>query len=209
VRSGGPPISGNGKGPKHAPILGTDSARQEERKTNLKYALFFFTVAVLLIVARQLGKDASTINGQSTSMPNVQFDLSVQGTSGEVILEDRESVPGGYIVRFRLSNRGNHAVFYPVRPGTNALEGHVVYRTTAQSEWMVLPRSSTSPIPNAQEPNGQNAAWIELPPGGWVDGQFRDPGWSGGDHAYVVDLKLERSAKAIPLVSPPYHFIAN
>jgi hypothetical protein len=32
----------------HLSILGPDSARQEERKTNLKYALFFLAVAVLL-----------------------------------------------------------------------------------------------------------------------------------------------------------------
>jgi len=193
----------------HVPILGPGSVTHEERKTNLKYALFFMAVAVLLIVARQLGKDASTTTGESTSTPNVQFDLSIQRSSGEDVPEGHQSESGGYVVRFRLSNRGNQPFFYPVRPGTNVLVGQVFYRTTAESEWMALPGSSTSAVPNAQELTGQNVAWIEMPPGGWVDGQFNDSGWPGGEHAYTVDLKLERTAKAIRFVSPPYHFTAN
>ncbi len=202
-------MSGNGKGPKDVSILGADSARREERKTNLKYALFFLAVAVLLIVAKQLGKDASTTSGQSNSMPNVQFDLSIQRTSGEVAPGGYQSETSGYVVRFRLSNRGNHPVFYPVRPGTNVLVGHVVYRTTSQSKWMAPPWSSTSVIPDETKPIDQNPAWIEMPPGGWVVGQFHDPGWPGGEHAYVVDLKPEPNAKVVSLVSRPYHFTAN
>jgi hypothetical protein len=48
-----------------------------------------------------------------------------------------------------------------------------------------------------------------MPPGGWIDGQYQDPGWPGGDHAYVVELKSERNAKVVRMVSPPYHFTAN
>ena len=193
----------------HVSIVKPNAAKQEERNINIKYALFYLVVAVLLIVSSQLGKDAPTTSGQSTSMPTAQFDLTIQRTSGEVVSEDHQSESDGYVVRFRLSNRGNHAVFYPVRPGTNVLEGHVVYRTTANSEWIALPWSPTSATPNGKEPINQNIVWIEMPPGGWVDGQFRDPGWPGGDHAYLVDLKPEPSAKAIRLVSPPYHFTAN
>jgi hypothetical protein len=190
-------------------ILGRDSARQEDRRTNLKYALFFLTVAVALIVARQLGKDASTTPGESTSTLNVQLDLSVQRASGEVVPKGDQSESGTYVVRFRLSNRGSHPVFYPVRPGTNDLVGHLVYRTAAESEWIALPGSPASAVPNAQELADQNVAWVEMPPGGWVDGQFKDSAQPGGEHAYAVDLKLERSAKAIKFVSPPYHFAAN
>lgn len=192
----------------HVAIPGSNSARQAERKTNLKYALFFFAVAVLLIVARQLGKNASTTSGQSTSMPNVQFDLSIQRTSEEVVPEGHQSKSDEYVVWFRLSNRGNHVVFYPVRSGTNVPEGRVVYRTSAESEWMALP-SSKSEVSDATKPVDENPAWIEMPPGGWVDGQFNDSDWPRGEHAYAVDLKLEPSAKAMRFISPPYHFKAN
>jgi len=188
------------------PILGPGSVTHEERKTNLKYALFFLAVAVVLIVARQLGKDSSTPTGESTSTPNVQFDLSIQRAPGEVVPEGQQSESGGFVVRFRLSNRGNQPVFYPVRPGTNVLVGQVVYRTTAESAWMPLPGSSTSAVPNAQELADQYFAWIEMPPGGWVDGQFNDSGRPVGEHAYAVDLKVERGANAIRFVSRPYHF---
>jgi hypothetical protein len=202
-------MSGNGKAPQHVSILGLGSATQEERKTYLKYALFFLAVAVLLIVARQLGKDASTTSGQSTSMLNVQFDLSVQQASGQGAREGYQSQSGGQVVRFRLSNRGNHPVFYPVRPGTNVLVGHVVYRTTPDSKWIAVPWSATPAVPNVQESNDQNLFWIEMPPGGWVDGQFQDLGRPDGDHAYAIDLRPEPSAKIVGFVSLPYHLIAK
>jgi len=183
--------------------------RQEDRKANLKYALFFLVVAIMLIVARQLGKDASSTSGQSTSILSVQFDLSVQRTSGEISPERNQSESSGYVVRFRLSNRGNHPVFCPVRPGTNILIGHIVYRTTANSEWMTFAQPAKSTDFHVPESNNQTPTWIEMPPGGWVDGQFHDFGWSGGDHAYVVDVKPERNAKLVSLVSPPYHLPAN
>ena len=190
-------------------ILGPVSAMQEERKTYLTYALFFLAVAALLIVARQLGKDASTTSGQSTSMLNVQFDLAIQQASGQVPRDGYLSLSGAYVVRFRLSNRGNHPVFYPIRPGTNVLAGHVVYRIALESKWMAVPWSATPSVPNVQEPNDQNLAWIEMPPGGWVDGQFQDLGWPDGDHAYAIDLKPEPDAKIVGLVSPAYRLVTK
>jgi hypothetical protein len=202
-------MSGNGKTPQHVSIPRPGSETQEERKTYLKYALLFLAVAVLLIVARQLSKDASTTSGQSTSMLNVQFDLSVQQPSGQGAREGYQSESGGYVVRFRLSNQGNHPVFYPVRPGKNVLLGHVVYRTTPKSEWIAVSWSATPAVPNVQESNDPNLAWIEMPPGGWVDGQFQDLGRPDGDHAYAIDLKPEPSAKIVGFVSLPYHLIAK
>ena len=202
-------MSGNGRSPQHVSIFRPGSATQEERKTYLKYALFFLAVAVLLVVARQLGKDASTTRDQSTSTLNMKFDLSIQQTSGEVAREGYHPKSGGKVVRFRLSNPGNYPVFYPVRPGTNVLVGHVVYRTTPESNWKAVPWSATPAVPNVQESNDQNLAWIEMPPGGWVDGQFQDLGWPDGDHAYAIDLKPEPGAKIVGLVSPPYHLVTD
>jgi hypothetical protein len=185
------------------------SGAQEERKIYLKYALFFLSVAVTLIVARQLGKDASTTNGQSTPTLNVQFDLVIPQISREFAQEHYQSESGGQVVRFRLSNRGNHPVFYPVLSGTNVLLGHVVYRTTLDSEWMAVPWSKKSAAPNVTEPIDQNFLWIEMPPGGWVDGQFQDLGWPDGDHAYAIDLKPESNAKIVGFISPPYHLVTK
>lgn len=204
------PISSRDRNGCKLPLISPpDTAPGEERKANLKRAFFFLAVGILLIVARQLGKDAPTTSGQPISMLNVGFDLSIQEPSGRVAGEDYHSESSGYLVRFRLNNRGTHPVSCPVHPGTNVLVGHVVYRTTRESEWMASPWPSKSAVPSAQEPVDQSIAWIEMPPGGWIDGQFHDPGWPGGDHAYAVDLKPEPNARIVSFVSPPYHLPTN
>jgi hypothetical protein len=91
----------------------------------------------------------------------------------------------------------------------NALVGQAVYRITGASEWMAFPLPSKTAASSAQESIDQNAHWIEIPPGGWIDGQFQDPGWPGGDHAYAVDLKAEPNANIVRLMSPPYHLPTN
>jgi len=200
-------ISGNGKGLLHASILARGSPTREERKTYLKYALFCLTVAVLLVIGNQLGKKTPGTNGQSMPTLSVRFDLSFEQLHDKATGKDPQSETSRYLVRFRLSNGGNHPVFYPVHPGTNVPVGHVVYRTTGASEWTALPWSPKSTA--SSQPVDQSLAWIEMPPGGWIDGQYQDPGWPGGDHAYVVELKSERNAKVVRMVSPPYHFTAN
>ena len=54
-----------------------------------------------------------------------------------------------------------------------------------------------------------NFTWIELPPGGWVDGEFHDPGESPEEHAYVMYVKPARDAKGIRIVSKSYPSLAN
>ena len=124
------PVSDNGKGPIHASTPAPGTATQEERKTNLKYAFFFLAVAILLLIARQLGKDVPATSSQSSSMYNVRLDLYLQQSSGKVVGAASQSKSTGSFVRFRLSNGGNYPVFYPAHPGTNVLAGHIVYRTT-------------------------------------------------------------------------------
>lgn len=204
------PISSrNRNGRKTNLISPADTAPREERRTNLKRAIFFLAVAILLIVARQLAKNAPATSGQPSSMLNVGFDLSIQEPSGRVAGEDYHSESSGYLVRFRLTNRGARPVACPVHPGTNVLVGRAVYRTTKESDWMAFPWPSKSAVSAAQERIDQSIAWIEIPPGGWIDGQFHDPGWPGGDHAYAVDLKPEPNASIVSFVSPPYHLPIN
>ena len=97
----------------------------------------------------------------------------IQEPSRKVAAEEQQSASTGYVVRFRLTNQGTRAAFYPVRPGSNVPVGHVVYRTSGASEWMALPWSPTS-IPSSQ-PVDQSFAWIEMPPGALRSGISRSP----------------------------------
>jgi hypothetical protein len=105
-----------------------------------------------------------------------------------------EMIGGNVVTRFKVT-------FHQLRHDSRD------YRTTGASEWTALPWSPKSTA--SSQPVDQSLAWIEMPPGGWIDGQYQDPGWPGGDHAYVVELKSERNAKVVRMVSPPYHFTAN
>src|SRR5258708_18819777 len=91
----------------------------DARKAKIKRAWFFITVAVLFVLADQLGpvKNASHSNSGRASAELVSLPLSPREGPG-----DR----GGLSVRFRLSNRGNHSVFYPMRAGTNVPLGQIV-----------------------------------------------------------------------------------
>src|SRR5229473_6797567 len=192
----------NGNGGKSHLISPADTAPSEERKANLKRAFFFSGVAILLILANQLGhvKDDSDSNASAAAVAGVKLVLYLQRHPENQV---------GLVVRFRLSNMGNHPVFYPVRPGTNVPVGQIVTRTSPSSEWMTLSATSQQQGSAGPELIDPSLAWIEMPPGGWVDGQFHDSSWPNGDHAYVVDLKPELTAKIVSLVSPPYHFTTN
>lgn len=48
-----------------------------------------------------------------------------------------------------------------------------------------------------------------MPPGGWVDGDYVDPGFPVGEHAYELDLKFEANGKVSPLFSEPYSTSTN
>src|SRR5713226_2227123 len=117
--------SGNGRKPHFAPP--SEIAHEEERKRNLKHAFFFLAVASLLILADRLGRVSEPPNSNS-SRPSLQ-DVTL-------VLHTRAHVESqvGFIVLFRLSNMGNHSVFYPVNPGTNVPVGQIVTRTSPSSE---------------------------------------------------------------------------
>jgi len=181
--------------------LATGEAR-DERKDNIKRAWFFIAVAVLFVLADQLGrvKNASHSNSDLASAELVSLTLSPRDKPG-----DRP----GLSVRFRLSNRGNHTVFYPMRAGTNAPLGQIVARSLPSSEWISLTATSEEPVSAVPGFMETNLTWIEMPPGGWVDGEFHDPGEPPGEHAYVIYVKPARDASGIRIVSSSYHSLAN
>jgi len=114
-----PSSSSKTNGDKQRLLSPNDGDAGEERKANIKRAWFFATVAVLFVLANQVGhvRTASDSNSGPGSAASVSLTLSrLEGP--------RER--GGFSVRFRLSNRGNHSIFYPVRTATNIPIGQLV-----------------------------------------------------------------------------------
>lgn len=193
---------GNGNGHKPHFLPSSEITGQEECKVKLKYAFFFLAVAFLLILANWLDRASKVPNLNSGRLP-------LQGIT--LVVRPQEHVEGqaGFVAHFRLSNMGNHSVFYAVRPGTNVPVGQIVTRTSPSSEQVTISSTSQQQRSAEQEFIDRSVAWIEMPPGGWVEGQFRDPGWLRGECAYAVELKTEQHAKIVSLVSPPYHCTEN
>jgi hypothetical protein len=170
---------------------------EEERKTNIKLAGFFAVVALMSVLAEYFGRvgERTAANVGSDSPTLVSLTLSFPNRSG-----DR----AGLSVQFRLSNSGNHSVFYPITRTTNMPIGRLVGRATPSSDWISLSSTSAERVPAAREYSDPNLRWIEMPPGGWADGEFSDPGDWAGDHAYAIFLKPGRNADTVRIVSEPY-----
>ena len=200
--------SGNGTEPRGG--LDRHPGNQQERKQNLKYAIFYLVVAVLLFLANQLAKHPRADGSQSDAVLNVGFDLSLGRKPEPIRARNDSAEEATYVIRFRLTNRGNQSVFYPVYPGTNRPIGRIVYRVAPGSEWIALswPEKPISPPPALSSAEG-DFAWVEMPPGGWVDDVYDDPGTPGGDHAYEVDLKVATNDKVTRFLSQPYPVKSN
>jgi len=188
----------NGRLGLHLPL---DGDHGEERKAIVKHAWFFTTVAVLFIFADQLGhvKNVSHSNSGLASAEHVSLALSPEEGPRDRV---------GLSVRFRLSNRGNHSIFYPMRAETNVPLGQIVTRTSPSSQWISPATVSEQPISAVPGFVDTNPTWIEMPPGGWVDGEFQDLGESPRDHAYVIYVKLARDADSIRIISNSYQSLA-
>src|SRR5258708_22498198 len=170
---------------------------EEERQVNIKLAVFFSVVALLLVLADHLGRvqERTDANLRPDSTALVSLTLSPPQRSGN---------RAGFSVRFRLSHRGNHSIFYPVRTATNIPIGQLVARTALPSDWTSLSSPSAQRLPAVQEDNDPNLRWIEMPPGGSADGELSDPGDWTGEHAYAMFLKPSRNAGIVRIVSEPY-----
>ena len=170
---------------------------EEGRQTNIKLAGFFVVVALLSVLAEGLGRlgNRTDANLGADSPILVSLTLSSPKRSGDRAV---------FSVRFRLSNRGNHSVFYPTGTTTSVPIGQLVVRTTPSSDWMSLSSTSAQRVPMVKEYNDPNLRWIEMPPGGWADGEFSYPGDWAGDHAYAIFLKPGRNADTVRILSEPY-----
>jgi len=178
--------------------------RHREKPPNLKFGIFYLAVGVLLFLANQFAKQPEADRNQPNPLSNVSLVLSVGGKPGPIGIRNDPTVGAAYAIHFRLANRGNQSVFYPVNADTNHPKGQLVYRVAPGSEWEELSWPKQSASASAPPSVGGKISWIEMPPGGWVDGTYQDPGTPGRDHAYEIDLKVAGGDNVVRFVSQAY-----
>ncbi len=191
-------ISGNGT---RRNRQGADGPK--DRAQLLKYASFYLVVAVILLITNQAAKNTIGSANQSQPLSNLHIELSVAHNLLPDRLGSSPTGEGKYVIRFRLTNQGNQPIFYPVSSDTNHPVGQIVYRIAPQSDWKPLSESELSPSSRAQL-SARSVGWIEMPPGGWADGEYADPGSPAGDHAIKLDVRVAADGNASPLLSRAY-----
>ena len=197
-------VSGNGMRRKRQ---GADGLK--DRTQLLKYATFYLAVSAILFVTNQVAMHSVHGANQSQSPSNLHIDLSVAHKLEQNPPGSNAAGGGTYVVRFRLTNEGNQPIFYPASPDTNRPIGQIVYRVAPQSEWKRLSESETS-WPTGAPLNGKrHIAWIEMPPEGWADGEYEDPGSPAGEHALELEVKVATDGKVSPFLSRAYPVNSN
>jgi len=93
--------SSNGTGPRG--VLGRHPGNQQERKQNLKHAIFCLAVAVLLFLANQLAKHSRANGYRSGAVLNIGVDLSVDRGSTPIRASNDPTDKATYVIRFRLT----------------------------------------------------------------------------------------------------------
>ena len=175
--------NGNGAAP-HRPEA-VDTVSSLTRETRRKYAYVYFAIALVLIAASVL----------DYVLKAPDRDLNPSPLDGVTLALEPQTPRGSSIIHFQLSNHGRNAVLYPVLPDTDAPAGLVLSGSSLRlhdtSMW-------------ERELEGTSISWVELRPGGWVDGQFKDLGTPAGNHAYSILLKLEGTSRELPVVSKTY-----
>lgn len=175
---------------------------EEAWKTNVKLAWIFGVGALLLVFADSFGR---VKNGTDTNlMPEGTANINLKLTPPE-----RSKERAGFSLQFRLSNNGKQPVFYPLSRTTNTRIGQLVARASSSSEWRRVSGTLGPPVLAEQELRNPSLAWMEMPPGGWVDGEFRDPGDSLGEQAYMIYLKTARDGRGMAMASRPYSLPAD
>ena len=188
--------SGNGNRHKATSYGQVETDRTEERKVYLKRAVFCLAVAALLILADALGHKAQPLNSGSDGTPMRDLILVVHP-------RPKDRIQAGLVVQFRLSNMGRQAILYAVRRGTDVPVGEILVRNSTSSGW-INPSDALR-----EHPSGvveASLAWIEMPPGGWTDGEFYDQAEPAGSHAYAVFVRPDRNGAIMCVISEPYHY---
>jgi len=186
----------NGNGHQRLPAAQIYFHAQEERKVNLRLTAFCLAVAAVLIL--------STLLERVVQSPDLATD---RNPFRGVVLEAHPNPDGrahhGLVVLFRLCNRGTQPILYPVHPGTNLPVGQVLVRKESSSEWIKPSRASEAAVSREME---STLGWIEMAPGGCMDGEFDDQVEVPGNHAYEVFLKADHNSTPMQVLSGPYHW---
>jgi hypothetical protein len=187
-----------------------DADGPKDQTQLLKYAIFYLVVAAILLVANQAAKDPMARANQVRPASNLHIDLSVarkfekNSTGGNAA-----GRTGAFVVLFRLTNQGNQPIFYSVSPSTNRPIGQIVYRIAPGADWKPLSTPAIPPSMRDEQNVKDRLAWVEMPPGGWADGEYEDPGFPAGDHAFALDVKVATDGKVSPFLSRAYPVHSN
>jgi len=137
------------------------------------------------------------------SAANLQIDLSVTRKLEPNRLAGNVAAIGAHVVRFRSRMRGTSRSSIPC-PRTRGARWPDCLPECSRANWKAfLTPELSRPAPTQLNVNAE-VAWIEMPPGGWADGDYVDPGFPAGEHAYELDLKFAPNGKVSPLLSKPY-----
>lgn len=173
-----------------------------ERQITVKVAQFFVLVALLFVLADYLGRvqdrTGASVGPDSMSLVNLIL-----------YPPQRSESTSGFTVRFRLSNNGNRSIFYPTGTTTSGPMGQLVARVSSTSDWTSLSGTSEQRVSGLEGFGDSNLKWIEMPPGGWVVGEFQDVGKSTEEHAYEIYVRVARDGKEIRIISRPYFSPVN
>jgi len=184
----------NGKGHQRLPTRQIHFQAQEERKVNLRLAAFCLAVAAVLILA--------TVLARAGQPPDLAPD---RNPFGGVVLEAHPNPDGrthqGLVVLFGLCNMGRQAICIPFTPARICRSVQVLVRKQSSSEWIKPSGASEA----ASRETESIRRWIEMPPGGCIDGEFDDQVEVPGDHVYEVSLKPDQEIAPMRIVSGPYH----
>ena len=178
------------------------SSDAQERQTTVKVAQFFVLVALLFVLADYLGRvqDRTGANVGPDSMSLVKLILYPPERSGNY-LGVHSSVPSKQQGKsFHLLSSRHHD---KRAHGTTCCPGILDIGLDE------LSGTSEQRVSGLEGFGDSNRKWIEMPPGGWVDGEFQDVGKSTEEHAYEIYVKNARDGKEIRIVSQPYFSPSN
>ena len=184
-------IAGNGD--KALPRSGSNLV--DDRTANVKRATFFVAVALIIVFANHLTlrKNASDENRGAAFPPGVSISV-------------RHRVDGDVqsSMFFRPDNMGRHSIFYAASAGTSTPFAEIVARASGSSRWMTpsgVPVDQNTPCDGRRD---KAVTWTEMPPEGWVDGEFQDAEDFPGEQAYAIFAKPPLEGKVGRVFSKAY-----
>ena len=157
----------------------------------MKRAIYLLVIAAVLIFSDWLSRarwGAAVHDSDTTIGSALTLTLNPQRSGSNGI---------GVALQFRLANQGEHSIYYPLCGATDAPVGQIFYRAPQSTGWTVLSQ-------NLQKCQDENLAWIEMPPGGWVEGKFLDPGVPHGEHAFALQIRTRPEITPTSILSDPY-----